>query len=206
MTLSSSYRKLVLTLHMITTMGWLGSAAAYIPIAANVLTNQDTSFVQSAIQIMVLIANFIVVPMAFVSLLTGIALSLGSRWGLFRHYWILFKLVLTVIALFMLVAYTQALGQMAAIAVQRTLSSNDISILKDPIHLLHSSGGLFVVLLATVMSVYKPKGMTKYGWRKQQEVKKKPDSIPYSIPRWVKLIGVAVIVLILIIVILFILI
>ena len=79
MTLSPSFRKLVLTLHIISTMVWLGSVAAYIPIAVYVLTNQDAEMVQSTIQIMSLVINFIVVPMAFASLLTGVALSLGTR-------------------------------------------------------------------------------------------------------------------------------
>lgn len=57
MTLSPSLRKLVLAIHVITTMGWLGSAAAYIPIAAYVLNSQDADMVRSAIQIMSLNKN-----------------------------------------------------------------------------------------------------------------------------------------------------
>lgn len=81
MTLSPPLRKLVLTIHVITTMGWLGSAAAYIPLAAYLLNNQDADTIRSAIQMMSLVVRFIVVPAAFVSLLTGVALSLGTRWG-----------------------------------------------------------------------------------------------------------------------------
>jgi hypothetical protein len=33
----------------------------------------------------------------------------------------------------------------------------------------HSSGALLFLLVATVLSVYKPRGMTRYGWRKQRE-------------------------------------
>lgn len=198
MTLSPSLRKLVLTIHVITTMGWLGSAAAYIPIAAYVLNNQDADMVRSAIQIMSLVANFIVVPVAFASLLTGVALSLGTRWGLFRHYWIFFKLLFTVIAVFMLVAYIVELNHAASIASKSILSSTDLSILKDSIHIVHPSGGLLIVLVATVLSVYKPKGMTRYGWRKQQEIKSSAE--PYTTPSWIKMVGSAVIVLLLLIV------
>lgn len=204
MTMSPSLRKLVLTLHVITTMGWLGSAAAYIPIAAYVLTNQDLEMVRSAIQIMNLVAVFIVVPVALASLLTGVILSLGSRWGLFRHYWILLKLLLTVFAVFMLVAYTQILSEAASIAAKSTLSSIDIRILRDPIHIIHPIGGLLIVLVATVLSVYKPKGMTRYGRHKQPEVKQNTE--PFSIPRWTKMTGAGAIVFLLLIVILFVII
>ncbi|CAH1214655.1 hypothetical protein PAECIP111893_03829 [Paenibacillus plantiphilus] len=198
MILSPSLRKLVLTVHVITTMGWIGSAAAYIPIAAYVLNNQDADMVRSAIQIMSLIANFIVVPVAFASLLTGVALSLGTRWGLFRHYWILFKLLFTVLAVVMLVAYIQELSHAASIASKSTLSNTEISILKDSIHIVHPSGGLLIVLVATVLSVYKPKGMTRHGWRKQLEIKS--STVPYTIPIWIKMVGSAVVILHLLIV------
>lgn len=167
MNMSPSLRKFVLTLHVISTMGWLGSAVAYIPIATYVLTNQDAEMIRSAIQIMKLIANFVIIPMAFASLLTGVILSLGTRWGLFRHYWVLFKLLLTIIGVFVLVAYTLGLNEMASIA-----SSADISILQDREHMAHTIGGLLVLLVATVLSVYKPGGMTRYGRRKQNEMKK----------------------------------
>ncbi|MVO98189.1 hypothetical protein [Paenibacillus lutrae] len=198
MTFSPSFRKLILTIHVITTMGWLGSAAAYIPIAVYVLNNQDTDMLRPAIEIMSLIANFIVVPVAFASLLTGIALSLGTRWGLFRHYWIFFKLLFTVIAVFMLVAYIQELSHALSVASKRPLSSKDISILKDSIHIVHPSGGLLIVVVVTVLSVYKPKGMTKYGWRKQPESKSNTE--PYTTPGWAKTVISAVVVLLLLIV------
>lgn len=198
MTLSPSLRKFVLTVHVITTMGWLGSAAAYIPIAAYLLNNQDADMIRSAFQIMSLVANYIVVPVAFASLLTGVALSLGTKWGLFRHYWIFFKLFFTAIAVFMLVAYIQELSHAVSIASLSTWSSTDISILKDSIHIVHPSGGLLIVLVATVLSVYKPKGMTKYGWRKQQEIKKSTD--PYTISRWIKIVGSAISAMLLLIV------
>lgn len=198
MILSPSLRKLVLTIHVITTMGWLGSAAAYIPIAAYVLSNQDADMLRSSIQIMSLVANYIVVPVAFASLLTGVALSLGTRWGLFRHYWIFFKLLFTVLAVFMLVAYIQELSHAASIASKSALSNADISILKDSIHIVHPSGGLLIVLVVTVLSVYKPKGMTRYGWRKQLEIKSSTES--YTTPLWIKIVGSSVVVLILVIV------
>ncbi|MGP3958869.1 hypothetical protein ACTWPT_22935 [Nonomuraea sp. 3N208] len=41
-----------------------------------------------------------------------------------------------------------------------------------PATLPHSIGGLIVLLLITILSVVKPQGLTPYGWRKQQEVRR----------------------------------
>lgn len=35
--------------------------------------------------------------------------------------------------------------------------------------LLHAGVGLLVLLVITGLNVYKPRGMTRYGWRKQHE-------------------------------------
>jgi len=34
--------------------------------------------------------------------------------------------------------------------------------------LVHSIGGTVVLLVILVLNIYKPRGMTAYGWRKQQ--------------------------------------
>ncbi|CAM4040165.1 hypothetical protein [Saccharibacillus endophyticus] len=188
-TMSVATRKLILTLHVITTMGWLGSAAAYIPIASYALSNQNANTIKATIQIMSLVANVIVLPVAFASLITGIILSLGTKWGLVRHLWIFFKLVFTALAVFMLVAYTFELNHAVAIAEKGMLSNEDLNVLQSPIHLIHPIGGLLIVISAAILSVYKPKGMTRYGWRKQMETKKNTES--YTNPRWSKGMGIA---------------
>jgi hypothetical protein len=37
---------------------------------------------------------------------------------------------------------------------------------------LHAALALLVLLVATTLAVYKPRGMTPYGWRKQHEQRK----------------------------------
>lgn len=176
--MTPSLRKLVLTLHVITTVGWLGSAAAYIPITlyvSAVSTNPDA--LSAILGVMASIAWYVLVPMSFASLLTGIVMSLGTQWGLFRHYWILFKLLINLFACFVLFDYTQGVSRKATEAANGTLTkvpSGDI---------VHASFGLLVLIVAAVLAVYKPKGMTRYGWRKQQQ--NTQASIPYTTPRWV---------------------
>ena len=35
--------------------------------------------------------------------------------------------------------------------------------------LLHSIGALLVLLVIAVLAIFKPRGVTRYGWRKQHE-------------------------------------
>jgi hypothetical protein len=38
-----------------------------------------------------------------------------------------------------------------------------------PGELVHAGVGMLVLLVIQVLNMYKPRGMTPYGWRKQQE-------------------------------------
>jgi hypothetical protein len=114
-------------------------------------------------------AWFVLVPLAFASLLTGLVQSLGTTWGLFRHYWVVFKLLINLFATIVLLMYTQTLGYLADVAAQTTLSSEDLRLLRTPSVVIHAALALLVLLVATVLAVYKPRAMTPYGRRKQQE-------------------------------------
>lgn len=107
-----------------------------------------------------------IVPLAIASLVTGIAIAAGTRWGLFRHWWVLISLALTVLAVAVLLLEAGAIARSAAIAADPQTSTDQLLAL--PNTLLHSFGGLFVLLVIQALNVYKPQGLTPYGWRKQQ--------------------------------------
>ena len=64
---------------------------------------------------------------------------------------------------------TEAISYVAAAAAETTFSSADLRGLRASLVLPHAVGGLVVLLLTTTLSIYKPRGMTRYGWRKEQE-------------------------------------
>jgi hypothetical protein len=47
--------------------------------------------------------------------------------------------------------------------------STDVGVVRNASPMLHAALALLVLLVATVLAVYKPRGMTPYGWRKQHE-------------------------------------
>ena len=159
-------RKLALTLHVTTSVGWLGAVAAFLALAVVGLTSRDAQTVRGTYLVMEPAARIILLPLAYASLVTGLIQSLGTNWGLFRHYWVLFKLVINVVATVILTSYMATFRHMAGVAAD---PNADFSTVRSSSPVLHSTLALFVLLVATVLAVYKPRGLTPYGWRKLRE-------------------------------------
>lgn len=168
MTMTPSLRKFALTVHVTSSLGLLGSIAAFLALAIAGLTTQDTQIIRAAYPAMDLTARFVIVPLAFASLLTGFIQSVGTPWGLFRHYWVLAKLLLTLFATTVLLAKMKLIGYAAKLAVEAILSRPDLRVVGIELA-VHAAGGLLVLLVPAVLSVYKPRGLTPYGQRKQRE-------------------------------------
>jgi hypothetical protein len=167
--MSPRLRKLALTAHVTSSVGWLGAVAGFLALAVAGLASDDAESVRAAYLMMELIGWFVIVPLAVASLLTGLAQSLGTHWGLFRHYWVLAKLLINLFATIVLLLYMQTLGELADVAAEEPLSGGDLSGLRSPSPVLHAGVALLLLLTAATLAVYKPRGMTPYGQRKQRE-------------------------------------
>ncbi len=167
MTMTPRLRKFALAAHITLAVGWIGSVAGYLALDVAAATSQDAQTLRAAYLAMELIAWYVIVPLALASLLSGLVMSLGTRWGLFRHYWVLISLLLSIIATVVLLVETQTISSFAGIAADPTTSGDDLRALGST--LVHSVGGTVVLLVILVLNVYKPRGMTRYGWRKQEE-------------------------------------
>ena len=168
MTLTPPLRKLVLTAHITLAVGWLGSVAGFLALAVSGLTSPDAQTARAAYLAMALIARYVIVPLSFAPLLTGPLLSLGTPWGLFRHYWILAKLVITVLCTAILLLHMQPINALAAAAATGAMAGAELSRMQVQM-VVASAAALLALLTATALGVYKPRGMTAYGWRKQYE-------------------------------------
>jgi uncharacterized membrane protein len=160
-------RKVALAAHLTVSVGWVGAVAGYLALDVTVATSHDPQLVRSAWIAMGLIAWWAIVPLALTALLTGLVMALGTKWGLVRHWWVLISFVLTVVATVVLLSETRVISGSAAIAADPSTSAEELLTL--PSTLPHSVGGLVVLLVIQVLNVHKPQGMTRYGWRKQQE-------------------------------------
>lgn len=166
MLFSPPLRKLLFAFHLTCSVGWLGAVVGYLVLDLTVATSRDPEMVRSAWIAMGLVVTRAIVPLALASVVTGIAVALGTKWGLLRHWWVVASLVLTVLATAVLLVEAGVVTRSAAMAA----ASTDPGELRTlPPTLLHSFGGLIVLLVVQILNVYKPRGLTPYGWRKEQE-------------------------------------
>lgn len=198
-------RKLILTAHVVSTVGWMGAIAAFLALAVSAITSHETRLTTSAYIAMTVIGWRVIVPLGAASLLTGLVLSLGTAWGLFRHYWVIVKFVLTVVATGLLLLHMTLADRLAEFVSQPAFFGPQfhgprIQIMGD------AAGALMLLIANTVLSVYKPRGMTAYGLRKQHALAIATSETGYvaesdrtaNAPRWVKLFGIAALVLLII--------
>ena len=168
MIMTPGLRKFALTAHVTSSVGTLGAVAGFLALAFAGLNSTDSQMVRAAYLAMELTARYVIVPPVLASLLTGIVQSLGTPWGLFRHYWVLTKLLLNVLVTIVLLLQMDGISYVAGVVSEATFSSADLRGLRRSI-LTHAAGGLLVLLVPVALSLYKPRGMTRYGWRKQHE-------------------------------------
>ena len=166
MTLGPGARKLALTAHVVSSVGWLGAVVTFLAVSLAALATDDEQVARGAYLLMEPIGWAVMVPLSVASLVTGLVQSLGTHWGLFRHYWVLIKLVINVIATVILLLYMQTLTYFAALAADANASA---TALRSASPAIHAAGALALLLTATVLSVYKPRGMTRYGQRKTRQ-------------------------------------
>jgi hypothetical protein len=73
-----------------------------------------------------------------------------------------FKLVINGVCVAVLLMYAQSIDRYADRS-RGALSAADLDYLRDPTHVLHSSVAAGLLLVATVLAVVKPRGLTKAG-------------------------------------------
>lgn len=164
MTPSAAVRRLALTAHVTSSVGWLGAVVVVLALSVVGPVGADRQLVAATYLVMDLVGWWVLVPLALTSLATGLLQSVVTPWGLLRHWWVVVKLVLTVLASGVLLLYTGTLGRLADAA--RDAGVAGVAPSASP--LIHTAGALVVLLGAVVLSVYKPRGLTRYGWRRQQ--------------------------------------
>jgi hypothetical protein len=180
MTMPSPLRKLMLTAHVTSSVGWLGAVAGFLALAIAGLASHDPLRVRAAYLAMDMTGWFVIVPFMIASLLTGLVQSLGTTWGLVRHYWVVAKLLIGVLAGTVLLVHMQPVGRLAGVAATTTLAGGTLAGLR--IQLLADAGAAIAVLfVATMLSVYKPRGVIGEG----------------RLPRWVSTSGVVIVVVVL---------
>ena len=186
MTLGPGLRRAVLSLHLASSVGWIGAVVAYLAIGLSAGAGANAQSVTAAWIAMEVTGWYAIVPLAIASLVTGVVISLGTPWGLFRHYWVIVSLLLTLFCTVILLLHMPDVSASArAIAASGGTATAEQSghgarsgghgsmggLSQLGADLFHPGAGLVFLLAILVLNVYKPRGLTPYGWRKQQEAR-----------------------------------
>ena len=155
MLFSPALRRAVLLAHVTTSVGLIGAVAAFLALAVIGATTDSPALANAAYIAMSAVTWPVILPLAAAALLIGIVQSLGTAWRLFLHYWVILKLILTTLSLLVLALQLTTINALAVAA-----QAGDLTGLENGRHamILHSAGGLIVLILITLLSIYKPRG------------------------------------------------
>jgi hypothetical protein len=155
-------RKLGLGVHVIASVGWIGSVAAFTAVAFLACASSEPAALAAAGEALAVIGWAVVVPLAAASIVSGIAQSLATEWGLVRHYWLVFKLIATGLATLMLLLHMGAVTRLAT--AEAGTASGQLLAMRAQLG-FDAAAGLVVLLAIAMLSFFKPRGLTRRGWR-----------------------------------------
>lgn len=160
--MTAPLRKFVLTIHVVSSVGWLGAVIAYLALAITGVASASALHVRSAYVSMEAIGWFAIVPLCLVSFVSGLVQSLCSEWGLVRHWWVVVKFGLTTISTVILLLHMPVVSRMAAAATEMTLPIAGGAVLRTQL-LVHAAAGLCVLVVISGISIFKPWSRTPFG-------------------------------------------
>ncbi len=155
--LSRGWRKTTLVVHIVSAGAWIGIDVI---VAVLVLTGWFSNDVETRSLAYEALATFVVWPMlatGLLSLVSGLILGLGTKWGLVRYWWVAVKLVLNLVLCTLIVFLLQpGMDEVRAYGEDLRTGSPDnstVSTLFFP-----PAVSLTALTLATVLAVFKPWG------------------------------------------------
>ncbi|HEX6989685.1 MAG TPA: DUF2269 family protein [Bacillota bacterium] len=146
-------RKLLLTVHIIVSVGLLGDSAGYLAVAIRAAAASDPAIAEVSYRTLRMFAYVFGIPLSFAALLTGLLLGFGTPWGVFRYPWVVAKLLLivSVIAVGALVLN----GGMDAMISGRGGAEGQL--------IAGAAYDVVALMVATALSVYKPGRRRSFG-------------------------------------------
>lgn len=161
MVMSPPVRRVALAVHVICSVGWIGAAAAYLALGIAGKLSPQPATIRAGWWGMTLTGWYVMVPLALLAWLTGLVMSLGTPWGLLHHYWVIFALVLTTLALVVLLLHMPSISATADLAP----TAADPAALGGDV--VHPALGIVVLVIVAVLNIFKPRGLTRYGRRRR---------------------------------------
>src|SRR5688572_8521990 len=116
MVMTPRTRQVALIVHLVGSLGWMGAVAAFIVLDVATVASDDVATLRAAYIGMDLVTTWAILPLAVLASFTGFVLALGTKWGLFRHWWVVVTVVLTVASTVVLSVQLPTIGHRAEAA------------------------------------------------------------------------------------------
>ena len=159
-------RQTALTVHVIASVGWIGSVATFLALALVGLWTADAEKARACYIAMEVATRAVILPLAVACVATGLLQSLGTRWGLFRHYWVVTKMVIALISTALLALHMRPIAIAADAAAAQQIFEPSLRGVRNQL-VLDASLAIVALVVATALSIYKPAGLTAYGRRRE---------------------------------------
>jgi len=143
-------------------VGWLGLDAVLLVLGATAALTGDPELTRACYVAMDAAGGAMLIPIALLTLLTGVVAGLGTKWGLVRYWWVLAKLVLTLAAATASIVLLRA--NLAAAAAEARLPLPDLGRYELEM-VIPPTVALVLYTTMVVLSVLKPWGRTGWGRR-----------------------------------------
>ena len=157
--LSPRARRVVLTAHVISSVALVGSSAGVLIVALSAAATDETVAAHALYTTMRTAVFALAVPLSFIALGTGIALGLGTKWGVLRHRWVAAKLVLLVAIILtgVLVVRPSMDHVIAATAAPAPAAKPDLGSSQwEPA--VAAASNIVLAIAAVALAVFKPGG------------------------------------------------
>jgi hypothetical protein len=184
--MSPAARKVALTAHVTSSVGWFGALLVFLAHGVASLVSDDPQVVRGVCIAMGLTAWFVILPLSLASFITGVVQALGTAWGLVRHYWVVAKLLLTAFATAILLLKLAPISELSEAASRVSFTATSLADLKMSL-LVHSIGGLVVLFAILVLAIYKPSGLTPLAGRNTISREGSAGVMVAPLPRWLRL-------------------
>jgi hypothetical protein len=145
--LSPTARRAVLTTHIVASVALLGDCAAVLAVNVRAASTGDPELAAASYELLGMFSVVLGIPLSMASLLTGLVLGLGTKWGVLRHGWVTAKL-----ALILSVILVGALVIGPATSAMREGRGGEETVL-----IVAAAYDVLALTLAVGLSVFKPR-------------------------------------------------
>jgi hypothetical protein len=174
--LGARARKRYLVAHIVAGGAWIGIDVVLGILVATALISDDAAVVSTSLQALELFAVWPMLIAAVLTLATGVVLGLGTKYGLIRYWWVAVKLAVNVLMV-LLILFALRPGLYDAAEYGRQLAAG-VTPEGDPAGLLYPViVAPSLLLFASVLSVFKPWGLTRKGKKTREPARRnaRPD-------------------------------